>query len=161
MQLGLSFQGKRDIVEKEGKVYLRFSNIREARNAHDSAKFGSADWCSEYLATFEFNQVRNLLTQTLDLLADKSQICNPAAQFEPISEGQVQITAFGQGVDFGTAHVETVVHTFLETQGEVFAFQRQPEMNDYIFRATVEFSDADVATSVVQKFNGVTLGVCC
>lgn len=54
-----------------------------------------------------------------------------------------------------------MVHTFLETQGEVFAFQRQPEMNDYIFRATVEFSDADVATSVVQKFNGVTLGVCC
>lgn len=76
-----------------------------------------------------------------------------------MSDGMVQITAFGQGVDFGAARLETVVQTFLETQGDIFAFQRQSDVNGYIFRAVVEFSDADVAVSVVQRFNGATLGV--
>lgn len=76
-----------------------------------------------------------------------------------MSDGKVQITAFGQAADSGTARVETVVQTFLQTQGEVFALQRQSEMNDYAFRALVEFSDADIAVSIVQKFNGATLGV--
>ncbi|KAL2262379.1 hypothetical protein VTK26DRAFT_1512 [Humicola hyalothermophila] len=133
-QLGLPFRSNRNIIEKEGKVYLHFSNIREARTAHDNAKFESADWCSEYLATFQFNQ------------------------FESIYEGQVQITALGQGANFVSARAETVVRAFLEAQGEVFAFQRQTELNDNIFRALVEFSDADISNSIVQKFNGMTVG---
>jgi hypothetical protein len=61
----------------------------------------------------------------------------------------------------GTPHVETVVQTFLETQGEVFALHRQSDVNEYAFRALVEFCDADVAMTVVQKFNKATLGVSC
>lgn len=83
------------------------------------------------------------------------------AQIDPICDGKIQITAFDEGVNFGAVHVETVVHTFLETQGEVFALLRQSETNDQTFRASVEFSDADTAISVVHKFNRATLGVRC
>ncbi len=67
--------------------------------------------------------------------------------------------AFGHGSNFSTAHVETVVHTFLETQGEVFALLRQSDSHDGAFRALAEFADADVAIAVVHRFNGTTLGV--
>ncbi len=67
--------------------------------------------------------------------------------------------AFGHGSNFSTAHVETVVHTFLETQGEVFALLRQSDSHDGAFRALAEFADADVALAVVHRFNGTTLGV--
>jgi hypothetical protein len=96
---------------------------------------------------------------TPNLVADKYQVCSPAAQTEAVSDGQVQITAFGQDSDYGTPHVETVVQTFLETQGEVFAFQRLSDSNEYAFRGVAEFFDADLAASAVQKFHGVTLGV--
>ncbi|KAH6849718.1 RNA recognition motif 2-domain-containing protein [Chaetomium sp. MPI-CAGE-AT-0009] len=85
-------------------------------------------------------------------------VCGPMAQVDPICDGKIQITAFDEGVNFGAVHVETVVHTFLETQGEVFALLRQSEANDQTFRASVEFSDADIAISVVHKFNRATLG---
>ncbi|KAL2017300.1 hypothetical protein VTK56DRAFT_2323 [Thermocarpiscus australiensis] len=140
-RLGSPFLGKRSAVVKEGKIYLRLSNIRDAQNVHDNIQLGGPDWYIEYIPAVEFHQA-----------------CGPAVHSEPISDGQIQITAFGHGTDIGTARAETVVHTFLETQGEVFAFQRQSQLNDYAFRALVEFSDADVATSVAQKFNGVTLG---
>lgn len=67
--------------------------------------------------------------------------------------------AFAQGANAGAAHVETVVHTFLETQGEVVALLRQSDLNDCAFRALAEFADADVAIGVVHRFNGTTLGV--
>ncbi|KAL2168830.1 hypothetical protein VTG60DRAFT_6800 [Thermothelomyces hinnuleus] len=82
-----------------------------------------------------------------------------SAQVSPICDGKVQITAYDQGVNFGAVHVETVVHTFLDTQGEVFALLSQSVANNYTFRGVVEFSDADVAISVVNKFNRTTLGV--
>ncbi|KAK4135486.1 hypothetical protein BT67DRAFT_401055 [Trichocladium antarcticum] len=140
-RLGLPSQGKRHVVEKDGRVYLRLSNIRDARNAHTNVQFGSPGLCAEYIAPHQFYQV-----------------CNPGPQAETVSEGQVQITAFGQDSDYGTPHVETVVQTFLETQGEVFAFQRLSDSTEYAFRAVVEFFDADLAVSAIQKFHGVTLG---
>lgn len=92
-------------------------------------------------------------------VANEYQVCGPVAHVDPICDGKIQITAFDEGVNFGAVHVETVVHTFLETQGEVFALLRQSETNDPTFRASVEFSDADIAISVVHKFNRATLGV--
>ncbi|KXX78660.1 Meiosis protein mei2 [Madurella mycetomatis] len=140
-QLGSPCQGKRNTLVKDGMAYLHLSNIWDARTVHDNIQLGSPDWRIEYISALEF-----------------CQVYNPGGQAEPISDGVVQITASGQGADFGTARLETVVQTFLETQGDIFAFQRQSDVNEYIFRAVVEFTDADVAVSVVQRFNGTTLG---
>jgi hypothetical protein len=97
----------------------------------------------------------------LTYCADKTQVCGSPAQADPICDGKIQITAISHGIGFGSAHVETVVQTFLETQGEVFAFLRQSDFNDQAFRALAEFSDGDNAISVVHRFNGTTLGVSC
>ncbi|KAH6636087.1 hypothetical protein F5144DRAFT_591361 [Chaetomium tenue] len=134
--------GKRNLVAAEGRVYLHLPNVRDARNIHDNVQLGSPHWCAEYIAAAEFYKA-----------------CGPVAQIDPICDGKIQITAFDEGVNFGAVHVETVVHTFLETQGEVFALLRQSETNDQTFRASVEFSDADIAISVVHKFNRATLGL--
>ncbi|GAB1320098.1 RNA recognition motif 2-domain-containing protein [Madurella fahalii] len=141
-QLGSPCQGKRNMFVNDGKVYLRLSNIRDARHIHDNIQLGSPGWRSEYISALEFCQV----------------YYNSAGQTEPMSDGMVQITAFGQGVDFDAARLETVIQTFLETQGDIFAFQRQSAVNECVFRAVVEFSDADVAVCVVQRFHGATLG---
>ena len=92
-------------------------------------------------------------------VADTQQVCGSPDQADPICNGQIQIMAFAQGANVSAAHVETVVHTFLETQGEVFAIMRQNDSHDGAFHAVVEFSDADVAITVVHRFNGTTLGV--
>lgn len=97
----------------------------------------------------------------LSVISDRFQAYGPSGQSEPMSDGRIQITAFGQAVNLGASHVETVVHTFLETQGEVYALSRQSDLSEYALRVLVEFSDADIAASVVQKFNGVVLGVSC
>ncbi|SPQ22723.1 37c45b28-bf54-462f-b6d1-7581398aa1e8 [Thermothielavioides terrestris] len=139
-RLGSPSRGRRTATSIQGKVYLCFSNIRDARGAHENARFGSPDWVADYIKAAEYYK-----------------LCHPSGQSEPILDGQLQITAFAQAIGVGIAHVETVVHTFLETQGEIFALQRQSEANEHVFQAAVEFSDADIAISVVQKFNGTTL----
>ncbi|KAK3295494.1 uncharacterized protein B0H64DRAFT_424212 [Chaetomium fimeti] len=134
--------GKRNLIAAEGRVYLHLPNVRDARNTHDNVQLGSPHWCAEYISAIEFHRA-----------------CGSMTQVDPICDGKIQITAFDEGVNFGAVHVETVVHTFLETQGEVFALLRQSETNDHTFRASVEFSDADIAISVVHKFNRATLGL--
>ncbi|KAK4039921.1 hypothetical protein C8A01DRAFT_46650 [Parachaetomium inaequale] len=134
--------GKRNAVAAQGRVYLHLPNVRDARNTRDNVQLGSPDWCAEYIAAVEFYKV-----------------CASSAEVDPICDGKIQITAFDQGVHFGAVHIETVVHTFLETQGEVFALLRQSDVNDPTFRALVEFSDADIAIAVVHRFNGTNLGL--
>ncbi|KAK4238586.1 meiosis protein mei2 [Achaetomium macrosporum] len=140
-RLGSPCQGKSYAVSAHGKVYLRLANVRDARNAHDNAELGSSEWCADYVVPSEYNEV-----------------CGQIGHAEPVFDCLLQVTAFGQGVNAGTAHVETVVQTLLETQGEVFALLRQSEPNDYAFRAVVEFSDAELAISVAHRFNGATVG---
>ncbi|KAL2200887.1 hypothetical protein P885DRAFT_25717 [Corynascus similis CBS 632.67] len=142
-RLGSPFQGKRHAIAVDGRVFLHLPNVRDSRNTHDNIQIGSPDWCAQYIAAAEFY---------------KARVCGPSTQTTPICDGKVQITAYDQGVNFSAVHVETVVHTFLDTQGEVFALLRQSAANDRTFRGVVEFSDADVAISVVQKFNRATLG---
>jgi hypothetical protein len=158
-RLGSPSRGRRTATSIQGKVYLCFSNIRDARGAHENARFGSPDWVAEYIKAAEYYKVRVSPGAGTDSgpLAHTQQLCHPSGQSEPILDGQLQITAFAQAIGVGIAHVETVVHTFLETQGEIFALQRQSEANEHVFQAAVEFSDADIAISVVQKFNGTTL----
>ncbi|KAK3901924.1 meiosis protein mei2 [Staphylotrichum tortipilum] len=140
-RLGSPCHGKRNVAAADGKVFLHLPNIRDARNAHDNVQLGSPDWCAEYIAATTFYNV-----------------CGSPDQADPICNGQIQIMAFAQGANMSAAHVETVVHTFLETQGEVFAIMRQNDSHDGAFHAVVEFSDADVAITVVHRFNGTTLG---
>ncbi|AEO58122.1 hypothetical protein MYCTH_2118584 [Thermothelomyces thermophilus ATCC 42464] len=140
-RFGLPFQGKRHAVAAEGRVFLYLPNVRDARNTLENVQLGSPNWCAKYIVAAEFYKV-----------------CNSSAQVSPICDGKVQITAYDQGVNFGAVYVETVVHTFLDTQGEVFALLSQSAANNHTFRGVVEFSDADVAISVVDKFNRTTLG---
>ncbi|KAK4123256.1 hypothetical protein N657DRAFT_681376 [Parathielavia appendiculata] len=139
-RLGSPCQGKRNAVSTEGKIWLHLSNVRDARNIHDNIQLGSPEWCAEYIAPDQFYRV-----------------CPSPAQADPICDGKVQITAISQGIGFGGTHVEAVVQTFLETQGEVFAFLRMSDFNDHTFQALAEFADGDIAIAVVHRFNGVTL----
>ncbi|KAK4143870.1 meiosis protein mei2 [Dichotomopilus funicola] len=141
-RLGSPCRGKRHIVPAEGKVFLHLPNVRDARNARENAQLGSPHWQAAYVSSAEFYKV-----------------CGSTENVDPISDGKIQVTAFDQGVSFSAVHVETVVHTFLDTQGEVFALLRQSEPNEHAFRAMVEYSDADVAVSVVHRFNGMALGL--
>lgn len=149
-------------------MFLHLPNIRDARNAHDNVQLGSPDWRAEYIAAIDFYSVRMFAchswpsttrpsSRANGLLLTIIQVCS-SDQADPVCNGQIQITAFGQGPNSGV-HVETVIQTFLETQGEVFALLRQSDMGDGAFRALAEFADADVAIAVVHRFNGTTLGV--
>jgi hypothetical protein len=94
-----------------------------------------------------------------ELFAHEYQVCGQLGRAEPVFDCLLQVTAYPQGTNAGTTHVETVVQTLLETQGEVFALLRQSESNDSAFRAVVEFSDTEVAVWVAHRFNGATVGV--
>ncbi|KAK4106163.1 hypothetical protein N658DRAFT_9123 [Parathielavia hyrcaniae] len=139
-RLGSSCESKRNGISTEGKAWLHLSNVRDARNLHDNIQLGSPDWCAEYIAPDQFYRA-----------------CPSPAQADPICDGKIQITAISQGIGFGSTHVEAVVQTFLETQGEVFAFLRLSDFNEHPFRALAEFADGDVAIAVVHRFNGATL----
>jgi hypothetical protein len=159
-QLGSPCQGKRNANFADGNVYLHLFNIRDARNIHDNVQLAASDWRAEYISAAHFYKVymNGHSMFGTSLVADHHQVCSSPAQADPICDGKVQITAFAQGANFNLVHIETVVQTFLETQGEVFALLRQ-SVYDNVFAAVVEFSDADIAISVVHRFNGVTLSV--
>ncbi|KAL2164061.1 hypothetical protein VTH06DRAFT_3275 [Thermothelomyces fergusii] len=140
-RFGLPLLGKRHAVASEGRVFLYLPNVRDACNALENVQLGSPNWCAKFIVAAEFYKV-----------------CSSSVQASPICDGKVHITAYDQGVNFGPVHIESVVQTFLDTQGEVFALLSQSVVNNHTFRGVVEFSDADVAISVVNKFHRTTLG---
>ncbi|KAL2132668.1 hypothetical protein VTI74DRAFT_3538 [Chaetomium olivicolor] len=56
-RLGSTWQGRRNAVVIEGKVYLHLTNIRDARNAYDNVQLGSPGWRAEYIPAIEFSRV--------------------------------------------------------------------------------------------------------
>ncbi|KAK3368202.1 RNA recognition motif 2-domain-containing protein [Podospora didyma] len=132
-------QGAHHIASADSGVYLYFNHIQDARNVYDNVKFGNSDWEAEYISQTDFNQVNS-----------------PGARI--ISEGVVYVDASpGSGVNLNT--VESTVHNFLHTQGEIFAIQRQSQPNNPApFQALVEFCDANVAVHVAKELNGITIG---
>ena len=90
------------------------------------------------------------------------QFAYPGTSVDPVSEGQLLVLAFpGSGFSFAyaQAQVEAVVYNFLRGEGELFAFQRLNDSTQGLFKAIAEFSDVDVAVTVVSKFNGFTINV--
>jgi len=68
--------------------------------------------------------------------------------------------AFPAGAgNLSLTQTEAIVHGFLQSQGDVFAFQRQSELGESNLRAIVEFSDIDVAVAVASNFNGCVVNV--
>ncbi|KAK0710905.1 hypothetical protein B0H67DRAFT_493421 [Lasiosphaeris hirsuta] len=56
-RIGYQPQGKRSILLNASKVYLRLTNIRDARNIHDNIRLSGADWLAEYISSAEFYNV--------------------------------------------------------------------------------------------------------
>ncbi|KAK3322173.1 RNA recognition motif 2-domain-containing protein [Apodospora peruviana] len=143
-RFGSSCQGKRHVIPEGNKVYLRFSNIRDARNVHDHVHLGGPDWCANYISPTEFYQV-----------------ANPGVSTEAVSEGQVYVIALPlPNFDVGPLQIEAVVHGFLHGEGDIFAFKKLSDLNGHnghSYRGLVEFSDVDVAVAVASKLNGISV----
>ncbi|KAK0718388.1 RNA recognition motif 2-domain-containing protein [Lasiosphaeria miniovina] len=138
---GSQCQGKCRHVPVTTGVYIRLTNIRDARTIYENVQLGGPDWRAKYIHPAEFYQV-----------------VNPGAQYEAVSEGQVYVMALpDRGINLSASQIESIVHGFLQSEGDIFAFQPQADAIDVAFRALVEFSDVDVAISIASKFNGISL----
>ena len=90
------------------------------------------------------------------------QFAYPGASVDPVSEGKLLVLAFpgsGYAFPYSQSQVEAIVYNFLQGEGELFAFQHLDDSTQGLFKAIAEFSDVDVAVTVVSKFSGYTVNV--
>ena len=59
------------------------------------------------------------------------------------------------GRSLSTVDLENAVQNYLDSQGDIFAFQSLGMMDQSVWKAGVEFADVDVAVTVASELNGV------
>lgn len=71
-------------------------------------------------------------------------------------ESQIHLVA---KVTVNPLEAEELVVKLLSAEGEILAFQRQPQSTLFEIHATVDFADMEIAYNVVKKYHGMVLGV--
>ncbi|KAK3939950.1 RNA recognition motif 2-domain-containing protein [Diplogelasinospora grovesii] len=140
-RLGNPCRGKYHLVQQGTRTLVRLTDVRDARNIHGNIQLGGPEWRAEYISPAVFYQV-----------------ANPGSVAEQGSEGLIYAMGLPlPGFLIATSEVEIMVHDFLQTEGDIFAFQRRQAFRDGGFTAFIEFSDSDVAVGVASKYNGFVL----
>ncbi|KAI0127893.1 RNA recognition motif 2-domain-containing protein [Xylariales sp. AK1849] len=139
-QRGFQFQGSTHFGASGDKVYVRFSNIRDACLFSQNVHVGGQDWRINYIHPREY-----------------SQVVDPTSGLITAHEGQLTLAVFGpptlQSVDAN--QLQSFLHSVLLSQGDLFAFKVQAHgVEGSLLSAIVEYCDNDVSLRAVSELSG-------
>ncbi|KAJ2895913.1 Meiosis protein mei2 [Zalerion maritima] len=122
-----------------GKVYVRFDDIKEALEVHPQIPGFEHGLEADYISPKEFVQTSNA-----------------NSNLTTIYEGQVSIVIHAGGpVKDEWKKAEATVKTLLSVHGTLFAFERISSPADGVFRATAEFCSVSSSLTAVSTLNGI------
>ncbi|GJC86854.1 meiosis protein mei2 [Colletotrichum liriopes] len=149
--LGLLVQEPNQVQCKGGKLYVQFSDIRDAVLVHDNIHRAEPDCEAEYLPDVSFSEV-SPREKPLEI---RSLI--PAQHFPRQSNklglwvSVVAVATLPGLLDM--SRTEAVVKRMLDSQGQLSAFHVQQNHDPSVFRAFVHFNDPSMASSAMAAFD--------
>ncbi|OAA55600.1 meiosis protein [Niveomyces insectorum RCEF 264] len=139
--LGFPFRGEKLIFTENARVYIRFTNIRDACLVHRNVELCGPGWVATFLTPSDF-----------------VQIVAPGEKFANVHEGQLDLLAvLLHNAPIGILEMEPLIYRVLQTEGDLFAFQNDVRSEEGALKAIIEYADINTAVHVAEKLNGHTI----
>ncbi|KAI1082352.1 RNA recognition motif 2-domain-containing protein [Whalleya microplaca] len=141
-QVGYPTAGSNQVYECGDKVFVRFSNIRDACAIFSNLTMGGRDWAVTSVSSREF-----------------SLVVEPGAGLVTSHEGQLYLSVFAYLVNnwSDSQQLEAFLKNLLQSEGDLFAFKVQDGVEGSLMSAVVEYCDNDMSLRAISKFNGVVI----
>ncbi|KAK2023838.1 RNA recognition domain-containing protein 2 [Colletotrichum zoysiae] len=139
-RLGLSVQEPTQVRCRGGKLYVQFSDIRDAVLVRDNIHRVGAGYEAEYLPDGDFCEHIHQESNRFDFWVS------------------VVVRATPPGL-LDVSRTEAVIKRMLDSQGQLSAFYVQHDHDPSIFRAFIQFHDPARAASAVVCFNNKVVDV--
>ncbi|EFQ36757.1 RNA recognition domain-containing protein 2 [Colletotrichum graminicola M1.001] len=133
-RLGLSVQEPTQIQCKGGKLYVQFSDIRDAVLVRDNIHRVGAGYEADYLSDGDFYEHVHRESNNLDLWVSVVVVASPPGLLD-------------------VSRTEAVIKRMLDSQGQLSAFYVQHSYDPSVFRAFSQFHDPSRAASAVVSFD--------
>ncbi|MCJ1404459.1 hypothetical protein MMC11_007684 [Xylographa trunciseda] len=123
----------------EGFIFVRFSDLRDAKQAYSTLKRTQTDWLMQFVNVKYF--VLNYKPQDLAFTSD--------------FEGQVKVTALyeGKALGFNPQHIGHLVKEVLGNYGDLMTFKVHSNSHPSV-TVHAEYYDVDAAEKAVTQLNG-------
>ncbi|KAK1768636.1 RNA recognition motif 2-domain-containing protein [Phialemonium atrogriseum] len=139
-QVGFTYQGKRQVHRHNGKVYIRFTNIRDAIMVHDNAHRSPLGWQMDYIRP------------------GTRHIVDPGFPDDTINDGLVFLEAvIGPSLSHPAAHIGATVYNLLRAEADIFAFIPEDTSSSRLtLRVLIEFCDMEETVTIINRFDHFT-----
>ncbi|KAK2000497.1 RNA recognition domain-containing protein 2 [Colletotrichum falcatum] len=132
--LGLLVQEPTQVQCKAGKLYVQFSDIRDAVLVRDNIHRVGAGYEAEYLSDSDFREHVHRESNRSDFWVSVVVVATPPGQLD-------------------VSRTEAVIRRMLDSQGQLSAFHVQHDHDPSVFRAFIQFHDPSRAASAVVSFD--------